>query len=556
MVLDVLIRNGLVVDGTGNPWFRADIGIKDGRIVKVSRVISEEADRVINADGLIVAPGFIDLHNHSDIIEMTGSILLNRTAENLVMQGITTIVTGNCGYSAAPLSESLRKKLKERIAKAVKAGIISESVEIDWLTMREWMSRVEEVGVSVNVVPFVGFGTVRESVMSDPDRIEPTKEELEKMKAMVREAMEDGAFGMTTGLEYYPQCNASIEEIVELLKVVAEYGGVYMSHIRSEDDYLVEAVREHIKICKLAGVPCCISHHKACGYRNWGKVCETVRLIEEARREGIEVICDCYPWETAAVQNLGELLMPDLVSKEKLLEYLKDDVKWEEIKEEAQKRLEQELKRNEEMRKVLSRKGSPYPIVWDPRTYYRIVYSKSRPDLVGKNFSEVAEILGVKDPWEAMRKLYLNDDGETRVCVGDMREEDVITVLKQPWIAVSTDSSADVRCRELHPRAYGTYPRLFQRYVRELRILSLEEAIRKVTSLPAQFLGLKDRGLIKEGFAADIVIFDLRKIKCKATYATPCKHPEGVHYVLVNGVLVIDEGEHTGELPGKVLKRQ
>jgi len=338
MVLDVLIKNGLVVDGAGNPWFRADIGIKEGRIVKVSRTISEEADRVINADGLIVAPGFIDLHNHSDMIEMTGSILFNRTAENLVMQGVTTVVTGNCGYSAAPLSESLREKFKERVARAVKAGIISKPIEIDWLTMREWMTRVEEAGVSVNIVPFIGFSTVRESVMSDPNRVEPTKEELERMKAMVREAMEDGAFGMTTGLEYYPQCNASIEEIVELLKVVAEYGGVYMSHVRSEDDYLIEAVREHIKICKLAGIPCCISHHKACGYWNWGKVCETVRLIEEARREGIEVICDCYPWETAAVHNLGELLMPDLISKEKLLEYLKDEEKWKEIKEEAQKK--------------------------------------------------------------------------------------------------------------------------------------------------------------------------------------------------------------------------
>ncbi|MCD6084804.1 MAG: D-aminoacylase [Desulfurococcales archaeon] len=556
MVLDVLIKNGLVVDGTGNPWFRADVGVKDGRIVRVSRVVTEEADRVVNADGLVVAPGFIDLHNHSDMIEMAGSILLNRTAKNLVMQGITTVATGNCGYSAAPLSEGLRERFRERVAKAVRAGVISELVEIDWLTMHEWMSRVENAGVSVNIAPFIGFGTVRESVMSDPDRVEPTEEELKEIKSMVREAMKDGAFGMTTGLEYYPQCNATVVEIVELLKVVAEYGGVYMSHIRSEDDYLIEAVREHIRICRLAGVPCCISHHKACGYRNWGKVYETVRLIEEARKEGVEMICDCYPWESAAVCNLGELLVPDPVSREELLKYFKDDVKWEEIKEEAKKRLYQELKRNEEMRKVLGRRGSPYPIVWDPRTYHRIVYSKSRPDLVWKNFSEVAEILEVEDPWEAMRKLYIADDGETRVCIGDMREEDIIAVLKQSWTAVSTDASADEGCRGLHPRSYGTYPKLFQRYVRELRIFSLEEAVRKATSLPAQFLGLKDRGLIKEGFAADIVVFDPRKIECKATYASPCRYPEGVRYVLVNGVLVVDEGEHTGELPGKVLKHQ
>jgi len=550
MKFNIAIINGKIIDGTGNPWFKANIGIKNGRIEEIRRG-DLKADVVIDAEGLMVCPGFIDLHSHSDM-----TILVNNKAENRVAQGITTDVTGNCGSSAHTFTPEFREKMRDRLRRWVR-----REIEVDWTTLKEWRRKLEGLGIGVNIAPFCGFGTIRASVMGDEgeggERNEPTKEELDEMRTLVREAMEQGAFGMTTGLEYAPQWNAYTEEIIELCKVVAEYGGLYMSHIRSEDYYFLDAVREFIRICRETGVRGCISHIKVCCKEHWGDSIEALRLLEEARAEGIDIICDLYPWRYPAVSNLGRFLISPEEEleevKEELMEKLRDPEAWRQLKEECEKRLMDQYWKSEKRRKTLAEKGTPSGAVWDPLTFWPIVYS-SRRELIGKTLAEAAQILGLSDPWEAARTLYLYDQGETRLASGRMCEEDVINFMKAPFSAISTDASAFDEPSPLHPRSYGTYPKLLGLYVRERKVLRLEEAIRKATSLPAQFLGLKDRGLIKEGFWADIVVFDPQSIIHRSTYDNPCRFPEGVEYVLVNGVLVVDEGKHTGALPGRILK--
>lgn len=330
-----------------------------------------------------------------------------------------------------------------------------------------------------------------------------------------------------------------------------------MSHIRSEDDHLIEAVKEHIEICEKAGIRGSISHHKACSQVNWGKPSETVRLIDKARERGVEVICDTYPWRAVAISNIGRHFTSreEPLNEEELLKRFRDPMEWEKLKREAKERLKKDVQKNDERRRVLAKRGVPCPIIWDPTTYYSIIYSKTMPELVWKNFKDATEIMGSADPWDAMRDLYISDEGQTRNCLGDMCEEDIITIYRAPWSAISTDASAEDEFRALHPRAYGSFPKFIERYVRELGVLTLEEAIRKMTSLPAQFLGLGDVGLIKEGFRADVVVFNPNTIRNKATYSEPCKYPEGIPYVLVNGNLVVDEEKHTGALPGRVLTR-
>ena len=548
---DIAILDGTIIDGTGNPWFKANVGIRNGKIEKICKA-KINGEIVISAEGMVVCPGFIDLHSHSDM--MCRNLIYNK-AMNRVMQGITTEAVGNCGYSTYCWTIEHAKKYEERVRE------FGFEVTIDWTTLREWRERVERNGYAINIAPFIGFGTIRASVLGEEgeggERTEITSQELDKMKNLVRQAMIDGAFGLTAGLEYEVQRNALTEELIELCKVVSEFGGVFMAHIRSEDDLLIESVKEFIKICREANIPGCISHHKACSPNNWGKPFETLRLIEEARSNGVEVMCDVYPWLFVAISNVGSFFIPREKSiekeKEHLLKKLKDPSEWMKLKSEAVKRFEEEAEFIEKKRKELERKGVPFRIPWNPVKYYVVARSKSHPEFVGKNFTEISQLMGIKDPWEATRQLYLMDDGETTVALGCMREEDVIEILKAPFSAISTDGSAEDEPKALHPRNYGTYPHFIRHYVIDKKIMRIEEAIRKITSLPAQFLGIQDRGLIREGHWADIVIFNPRTIKNLASYENPCVYPKGIEYVLVNGEVVIERGEHTGKLPGKVL---
>ncbi|MCK4582954.1 amidohydrolase family protein [Candidatus Bathyarchaeota archaeon] len=576
MYFDIVIRDGHIIDGTGNPWFKADIGIKNGKIAKLSCVQLKQAERIINVKGLLVCPGFINIHSHSDY-----TILSHNNAENCLAMGLVTELTGNCGLSVVPITDKYREAVSERM-KDRTFNLMEE--ELNWLTLSDWMKKLEEKHIGINIASLVGHGALRSCVMGlegeGGERIEPTEEEMDKMKAMLDGAMREGAFGLSTGLSYPPQRNALTEEIIELAKVVANYGGVYASHMRSEGDQLLEATREFIEICKKAGVRGTISHHKASGRNNYGKASETIRMVERARARGIDIIIDQYPWRHGGVyKSLGSQFVARgsffrmrargedhlVKTREELVEKLKDPKEWEKLKVATLERREKEIELYKERKKKLEEKGG-----WEPTPDLMerggtIIHSKTHPELEGKSLKEVAVAFGVDDIWEGIRALLIADKGWTCAGGDPLSEDDIITILSYPWTVVSTDGyamdnskvSLQVMADALsmkNPRDWGTYAKILRKYVLDEGVLTMEEAVRKMTSLPASFLGLQDRGIVREGFWADLVVFDPDTVKNVATYGEPCLFPKGIPYVLVNGKLAIDEGKHTGALAGKVLR--
>jgi N-acyl-D-amino-acid deacylase len=532
-MFDVIVRKGRVIDGTGNPWFLADVGVKDGKILKIGNLKSEDAERVIDAEGCIVSPGFIDMHSHSDFAP-----LINPYMESKVRQGVTTEVIGNCGFSAAPLNDFL----KEEILKT--SPMLREAnVELDWSTIDEYMKRIERNGVSLNIAPLVGHGSIRSLVLQFEKR-KPNEKELEEMKQILAQAMEEGAFGMSTGLIYPPSCYADTAEIVELCKVVARFGGLYSSHIRGEGIQLLKSVEETIEIGERAAVPVEISHHKAAGKRNWGKVRKSLKMIEEARSHGVDVTCDVYPY-IAGSFGLDSLLPPH--AHEGGVEKLVEKLRSPEVRE----------KLKEEMMKGVSEWHSMLEVLgWEN---IMIAYCKGHPEYEGKRISEITKEKNL-DPFDFVFDLIVEETASVSVVLFSMSEDDVRTVLRSPFSMVGSDSSARATYGILsvgkpHPRAYGTFPRVLGRYVREEKNLALQEAVRKMTSFAAQKLGLRDIGLIRKGMWADITIFKPDKVIDKATFADPHQYPEGIEYVMVNGKIVIEKGEHTKETPGKVLRR-
>lgn len=525
---DVIIKDGKVVTGDGSPWIAADIGIKDGRIVKVGYLKRYDASRVIDASGKFVAPGFIDVHNHSDL-----SILAYPEAVNALMQGVTTIVVGNCGFSAAPVAKET-KHLLERYWSTL--GPLP--VGITWSTFGEYLERLAEARPAVNVASLVGHGALRIAVMGFEARA-PTDEELRRMKELAREAMESGAFGMSSGLIYPPGSFSSTDELVELAKVVAEHGGIYASHIRGESYTLVEAVREAIEVGSRSGAPVQVSHHKAAGRDNWGRVRETLRMMVEARARGVEVTCDAYPY-TAGMTMLAAAI-PRWAHEggvEALLSRLKDPDTRRRIRD----YIETEVTTWENFVKLAGWEG----VV--------VSYSETCKECEGRSVAEISRSWGV-DPYDALFDLLLRDGARTTMVVHLMREEDVIEVLRHPLTMVGSDSWVTPPVGKPHPRFFGTFPRVIKRYVKDLGVMRLEEAVAKMTSMPARKLRLGDRGLIAPGFKADIVIFDLDKLEDRATYDNPTQPPQGIEYVLVNGVVALEEGMLTKARSGEVLRR-
>ena len=530
---DVLIRHGKIFDGTGNPWFSSDVAIEKERVAALGALVSESADTIIDVKDMVVCPGFIDMHSHSDFV-----LLINPLAESKVRQGVTTEVIGNCGLSAAPLNDLLKEDIQKTMPMLEEADL-----ELTWSTMGEYMRLLKSKGVALNVAPLVGNSNLRISFLAFENR-SPTEEELERMKKILAEAIEEGAFGMSTGLIYPPSCYADTEEIVELAKVVAQFGGIYTSHIRGEGFTLVDAVEEAIQIGDRTGIPVEISHHKASGRANWGKVRQTLRMMEEARERGVDVTCDVYPY-TAGSTGLDSILPPNTYEGgvEKLIERLRNPKTRKEIKEEM-------IRESEEgAPDTLGRPG------WDS---IRISYCKGHPDLEGETIEDIAKKKGL-DPFEFVFDLLIEEKASVSIVLFTMCEEDMRYVLSHRLSMIGSDSSARAPYGVLgkgkpHPRTYGTFPRILGRYVREEGILNMESAIRKMTSLPAQKLKLRNRGLIREGMWADIVIMDPRRVIDQATYQNPHRYPEGIKYVLVNGRLVIENGEHTKALPGRVLR--
>ena len=531
---DLVIRNGRIIDGTGNIWYKKDIGIIDGKIKKIG-IIKGNAKKVINANGKVVSPGFIDLHNHSDT-----TILPYPNAESSIMQGITTAVVGNCGVSMAPINKKNLNLLKKYLSFLL---VKNYDYKWDWQTIGEYYKKVEKQGTSLNIAPLVGFGVIRLAVKGF-DSSEASEAEIIKMKKLLEQSIEDGVFGMSTGLIYPPGCYSTTDELIELGKVLNRYGLLYATHMRNEGDRLLESIEEAIKIAEECNIAVEVSHHKVLGKYNWGKVNASLREMKKARNRGIDISCDVYPYiacSTTITSILPIWVLEGGVGK--AIERLKDIKLREKIKKDI---IDNTVKGENWIRSA----------GWNG---IFIGECQSRKEYEGRSLENILTNQNrSKDLFDGFFDLLLEIDVNAMIVMFAMDEEDVKTVISNPLSAIGSDSwsVAPIAGGKPHPRMYGTFPRVLGKYVREENLLTLESAIRKMTSFPATKIGLKKRGIIEEGYYADIVIFDPDNIKDKATYAEPLQYPEGIEYVIVNGEIAVDNGEITGRKSGKILKKE
>ncbi len=534
-MFDLVIKNGIVIDGTFAPSFQADIGIRNGIIIQIGAISSNSGHNSINAKNLVISPGFIDVHSHSDF-----SLLINPKAESKVRQGVTTEVIGNCGFSAAPISEKGKEEYEKTLSILEGYGI-----DWDWYTMKEYLERLERLGIAINVVPLVGHSNIRASVLGFENR-KPSSKEMQEMKSMVAQAMMDGAFGLSSGLIYPPGCYGDTKELIELCKIVTRFGGIYTSHIRGESDTLFNAINEAIRIGEVAHIPVEISHLKLEGETNWGKAEELLNIINDARKKGIDISGDVYPY-TAGSFKLSAMLPP-----------------W--VSEKGIKNLIKNLQSLDIRRRIKTEMiegrvdwSSPFKVVgWD-KTIVSYCKKLENKEFEGKTIAEIAKAK-LQDPFDFVFGLLIDEEAKVMVIRFSMHEQDVRVIIKSKDTMIGSDGRSiapygSSSSGKPHPRFYGTFPRVLKKYVKEDKILTMEEAIRKMTSLPAKKFDLKDRGVIKSGAYADIVIFDPNQIEDKATFMNPHQYPKGVEYVIVNGDLVIEQTEHTGNLAGTVLRK-
>jgi N-acyl-D-amino-acid deacylase len=496
---DLVITNARVVDGTGNPWFRADVAIKDGRIARIGRIQKEEAGQVIDAGGQILAPGFIDVHTHVE------EIYSQPQAENFVRMGVTSLITGNCGGSVTDVAQ--------------------------------FLGRLKAEPLAVNLATLIAHGSVRRKVMGLDNRA-PSPAEMRQMEALVEQGMKDGAVGFSTGLIYVPGTYAKTEEIVELARVAGRSGGIYATHMRDEGDEVANAIRESIEIGSRAGIPVEISHFKISSRKLWGKSSVTLGLVREARARGLMVTVDQYAY-TASSTSL-DILLPGWV-RAGGLEAGKARLADKAARERIVREMKDELKKN-------GFKDYAYAVVTS--------YDKN-PSFNGKSIAQITKQVRAKSDLNAQieQVLEMYTAGGAGMVYHKMSEEDVDEIMRAPFTMIASDSSMRRFGEGVpHPRGYGNNARVLGRYVRELHLLTLEDAIRKMTSLPAQTFNLRDRGLLREGYAADLVIFDDATIADRATFARPHQYPVGISYVIVNGKTVFMNGQLTGSRPGVALR--
>ena len=532
---DLLLQNGKIVDGTGNPWYRGDVALKDGRIAKIGGISKADAEQVLDIGGKVLAPGFIDIHTHSDFAMFGDRVMLNK-----LTQGVTTQLLGQCGMSAAPVNPATLEVLKAY------SGFVMAGVEVDWnwTTYADWLKQVENLKLAWNVAPCVGHGTVRIAVMGFENR-RATRDEIDQMKALTREAMEAGCFALTSGLIYPPGVYAPDEELWEMAGVLAQTGGFYMSHMRSESNDLVQSVLDTIEVGRRAGIPVQISHHKALGKGNWGKVKETLAHIDAARAQGIDVTIDQYPYTRCSTSVRASL--PPWVQEggvAKICERLRDPETRGKVGAEIEHSMDLSQKCNWES--MLRHSGGPAGAL--------IVYSPLTPEWEGKNLQEIAEMEGTR-PIEAAFDLITANKGNDLACYDAISDDDVKSIIRHPATMIGSDSIPAAKGAKAHPRSYGTHTRVLAQYVREEKVLTLEEAIKKMTAFPASRLGLQHKGIIREGMDADIVVFDEKKIQDNATFAEPVLCSSGMEYVFVNGVKVLEGDSDTGAMPGRLLRR-
>jgi N-acyl-D-amino-acid deacylase len=527
---DTVIVNGHIIDGTGSPWYTADLGIRAGRIAAIGNLSASARQQTIDAGGRVVAPGFIDMLGQSEL-----TILVDPRLPSKIYQGITTEITGE-GNSVAPLNDKII---------ANEGDYAHFRITPDWRTLRQYFARLEREGIGINLASYVGATTARRMVLGDAD-VQPSPEQLAAMRALVRQAMQDGAVGLSSALQYAPAPYAKTEELIALASEVARYGGIYATHIRSEGDGETAAIDEAVRIGREAHIPVEIWHLKVAGKANWGKMPQLIAQIEAARASGIDISANTYAYP--AWFNGFSAFVPPWAhdgGNAALIERLKDPVTRARIRNDL---LTPDSNWDNEWQEIPGPEAIQIAVVHEP----------SLLALQGKRLSAVAEEWH-EDPIDALCDLLIKDNAQTSVAVFGMSEPDVALALKQPWVSVDNDSQGAAPEGLLgqahpHPRAYGTFPRILRKFVREDHLLTLEDAIRKFSALPAQRLRLSDRGVLKQGMWADVVIFDPATIRDLATFEQPNQLSEGMQYVLVNGVAVIAEGKMTGARPGHVLR--
>jgi len=527
---DVLIRNGWIYDGTGKRPYRGDVAVRGETIARVGKLRGARGRIEVDATGLAVAPGFINMLSWA-----TDSLIQDGRSQSDIRQGVTLEVFGE-GWSMGPLNDEMKKEAKEQ------QGDIK--YDIQWTTLREYLDYLVKRGISPNVASFVGATTARIYVLGYQDRA-PTPAELDRMRALVRQAMEEGALGVGSSLIYAPAFYAKTDELVELCKVASEYGGMYISHMRSEGSRLLEAVDELIEIAKRARVPAEIYHFKAAGKPNWNKLDEAIRRVERARKQGLRITADMYTY-TAGATGL-DAAMPPWVQEGGLKAWiarLQDPA--------IRERVKREMSASTDQWENLYLSAGP------EGTLLAEFKNEALKPLTGKTLAEVAKLRG-KSPEETAMDLVIEDGSRVGAIYFLMSEENVRRQIQLPWVSVGSDAGSPAPegvflKSKPHPRAYGNVARLLARYVREEKLISLEEAIRRLTSLPASNLKIERRGLLKPGYFADVVVFDPAKIQDHATYENPHQYSTGVLHVFVNGAQVLRSGEHTGATPGRVVR--
>ncbi len=528
---DLLIRNGHVLDGTGSPWYTADVAILNGRIAAIGRLREATAKATIDAKGLVVAPGFIDMLGQSEL-----TMLVEPHVPSKIFQGITTEITGE-GNSVAPLND--------RIIAADRVTYEHLHIDPNWRTLAQYFGRLERQGLGINLASYVGATSVRRMIMGDVDRA-PSAQELAQMKELVGQGMREGAFGLSSALEYTPAPYAKTEELIALATEAGRYGGLYATHMRSEQTGIMEAIDEAIRIGREAHVPVEIWHLKTGSKAIWGRMKEVVAKIEAARASGVDVTADTYAY-TAWFNSFSAFVPPWAHDggDAKLIERMKDPATRARIRAD-----------------MLSERGdwdNEWQAVPGPDAILIcVVQNPALRELQGKTLAQAAAMRH-EDPIDALLNILIEDKAFTSVAVFGMREDDVTLALSQPWVSVDNDSEGTsptglLGAEHPHPRAYGTFPRILRKYVREEHRLTLPEAIRKFSSLAAQRMGLIDRGVLKQGMWADITVFDPEQVRDVATFENPNQLSVGMRYVLVNGVAVIADGKATNALPGQVLR--
>jgi dihydroorotase/N-acyl-D-amino-acid deacylase len=528
---DLIIRNGRVIDGSGRPAFNADVAIKGDRIARIGNLGGAKAKRIIDAKGQVVAPGFIDMLGQSESF-----LLIDPRGMSKVMMGVTTEITGE-GESIAPINNRQIKEAEDFSHRF--------NLNIDWRTLAEYFKRLERQGSGLNLGTFVGATQVREYVIGYDDR-PPTPAELERMKQLVADAMKDGALGLSTSLQYVPARFAKTDEIVELAKVARQYGGIYITHQRSEANAIDDSMKEVFEIARRANIPAEIWHFKTAYKKNWGRMPEMLRRVAAARRRGLKITADVYPY-VAGSTSLSACLPPWALEggTDRMIARLKDA--------ETRKRLKSEINADSKTwENIYLGSGGPSGIL------IANVVNRDLDSAQGKRLSEIATEQN-KDPFDALFDFIIADHGQTGAIFFMMKESDMLAALKSPYVSICTDNGARATDGPLagsksHPRGWGTYPRILGRYVRDQHLMPLEFAIHKMTGLPAGNLGLKSRGLIREGYFADITIFDPKTVIDRATFEEPNQYPVGINFVIVNGAVEVDNGQRTPALAGRVLR--